>query len=46
MNSVKFYLFKIKKFIIFWVVFMYYLIFLGKEFFLGEICGEGGLFNV
>lgn len=46
MNSVKFYLFKIKKFTISWVAFMHHLILPGKEFLLGEICGEGGLFNV
>lgn len=32
MNSVKFYLFKVKKFMISWVAFLYYLVLSGKGF--------------
>lgn len=46
MNSVKFYLFKIKKFTVSWVAFMHHLILPGKEFLLGGIAGEGSIFNV
>ena len=46
MNSVKFYLFKIKKFTVSWVAFMHHLILTRKEFLLGGIAGEGSIFNV
>lgn len=44
MNSVKFYLFKIKKFTIYWVAFRHHLIFSGKEFLFSGI--QGGIVNV
>lgn len=43
MNSVEFYLFNIKKFIISWVAFMYHLILLGKELLFGGFGEEGGI---
>lgn len=46
MNSVKFYLFKMKKFTVSWVAFMHHLILPRKEFLLGGIAGEGSVFNV